>query len=273
MASEGTESPPQRRASPGEHLIGCLQILGRYYGKAVSPHQVIGGLPIGEHGLSVERFPPAAKNLGFSADRFQRSLADIPCAVLPCVLITQNGVVVFQSRTEQGQATIVDPHVGEMNVDMAQLSSMYTGDCFLIKTHFEFDDSDDEKLEITLDRHWFTRTLWISRGIYRDVLMATLLINFFALVSPLFVMNVSDRVVPNNALDTLWTLAIAAFLVFTFDFVFKALRTYFLDIAGKKSDLMLSSTIFDHVARIKMSHRPQSTGSFAKNLSDFESVR
>ena len=49
-------------------------------------------------------------------------------------------------------------------------------------------------------------------------------------------MNVYDKIVPNLAFDSL-VLAIGVYLVFTFDIVIRQLRSYFIDIAGKKSDL------------------------------------
>ena len=73
------------------------------------------------------------------------------------------------------------------------------------------------------------------------------MINIFVVASPLFVMNVYDRVVPNQAFDTLWVLAMGAFIVFTFDFVLKMVRSYFIDLAGKKSDILLSSRIMERV--------------------------
>jgi ATP-binding cassette subfamily C protein LapB len=102
--------------------------------------------------------------------------------------------------------------------------------------------------------------------------MASGLINLFAVVSPLFVMNVYDRVVPNNAIDTLWVLAIGAVVVFSFDAVMKLLRSHFIDLAGKKSDILLSSRIFARVMGTTMASRPQSVGVFARKLQDFESI-
>lgn len=86
-------------------------------------------------------------------------------------------------------------------------------------------------------------------------------------------MNVYDRVVPNNAFDTLWVLAIGATVVYMFDFLLRTLRAYFIDIAGKKSDILISASIFSKVNNITMASRPQSVGAFAKNLQEFESIR
>ena len=85
--------------------------------------------------------------------------------------------------------------------------------------------------------------------------------------------NIYDRVVPNNAIDTMWAFGIAAIIIFSFDALMKLLRTHFLDIAGKKSDILLSSAIFAHVMQLRLEQAPGSVGSFAKNLQDFESIR
>lgn len=44
---------------------------------------------------------------------------------------------------------------------------------------------------------------------------------------------VYDKVVPNLAFETLWVLSSGILVIFLFDFVFKMLRSYFIDVAGK----------------------------------------
>jgi len=79
-------------------------------------------------------------------------------------------------------------------------------------------------------------------------------------------MNVYDRVVPNNAVETLWVLAVGVALVYCFDLLMRMLRGYFIDVAGKKSDILLSSAIFERIMGIRMEARPPSVGAFANNL-------
>lgn len=112
-----------------------------------------------------------------------------------------------------------------------------------------------------------------SLPIYKDVLIASILINIFAIASPIFTMNVYDKIVPNLAFDSLWVLAIGVSLIFAFDIIIRQLRSYFIDIAGKKSDLLLSARIFSKVLGIRMESRPNSTGAFARHLQEFESIR
>ncbi len=119
----------------------------------------------------------------------------------------------------------------------------------------------------------FWDTLKLSTSIYKDVLWASLLVNLFVLATPLFTMNVYDRVIPNNAQETLMVFTIGIVLVYLLDFFLKFTRGYMLEIAAKKSDIIMSSIVFEKVLDLKMAVHPQSVGSFANNLKDFESVR
>lgn len=86
-------------------------------------------------------------------------------------------------------------------------------------------------------------------------------------------MNVYDRVVPNNAIETLWVFAIGVTIVYVLDTFLKFTRTYLLESAAKKSDIILSSIIFEKVLSLKMENHPSSVGSFSSTLKDFDSIR
>ena len=121
--------------------------------------------------------------------------------------------------------------------------------------------------------HWFWSVISEYKYLYRDVLLTALLINFFALVSPLFVMNVYDRVVPNHATDTLWVLSAGMLIAISADFVLRMMRAWFVDLAASRVDVTLSATIMERVLGMKLSERPASVGSFAAGLQSFEYKR
>ncbi|EIH5768907.1 type I secretion system permease/ATPase, partial [Escherichia coli] len=92
-------------------------------------------------------------------------------------------------------------------------------------------------------------------------------------VSSLYVMNVYDRVIPNRSWETLWMLSIGVIAAILFECAAKLIRSYLTDIAGKKADLIISSALLRRVMAVKMSDRPASSGSYASNLREYESVR
>ena len=95
----------------------------------------------------------------------------------------------------------------------------------------------------------------------------------FALATPLFTMNVYDRVVPNEALDTLYVLAAGMGVVFIFDALMKAIRTHLIEVAGKKSDVIMSSVLYEQAMGLRLENWPKSVGEFANTFQQFESVR
>ncbi|MND85115.1 Toxin RTX-I translocation ATP-binding protein [compost metagenome] len=106
-----------------------------------------------------------------------------------------------------------------------------------------------------------------------DAVAASLLINLIGLGAPLFVMNVYDRVVPNQAVATLWVLAIGISGAYLFDLLLKTMRGLCLDLAGKKTDLIISATLFERIVGMAMKYRPMRVGSFAQNIHEFQTLR
>ena len=109
------------------------------------------------------------------------------------------------------------------------------------------------------------------KSIYLRVAVAAIFINIFALTSPIFIMNIYNRVIPNNAIETGWVLGLGALTVFVFDFILKNLRGYFIDLAGRRIDVIAGRRIYDQLLNMKLEERPNSSGSFASMLRDFDS--
>ena len=122
-------------------------------------------------------------------------------------------------------------------------------------------------------RHWLATTLVPYWRTYTRVVLAALFINLIALASPLFTMNVYDRVLPNKAFSTLWVLTAGISLAYLFDFLLKTARASLIDYAGRKADMRLSQLIFDKILNSTLASRPMSTGEYANRVTQYEFVR
>ena len=104
-------------------------------------------------------------------------------------------------------------------------------------------------------------------------MLAACFINLIAIASPIFTMNVYDRILPNKAVSTLWVLAIGVGIAILFDLLLKTARAALIDHAGRKADLRISYLLFEKVLNTSLAARPQSTGEYANRVTQYEFVR
>lgn len=274
--ADGEEKSPDNTVSASQDpLLEALLFVADAEGVHASRASLLGGLPLVEGKLTPELYVDAASKVGLSANVVERKLSEISALVLPAVLIlSQNNAVVLTAiDRDTGTADLYYPLLnGHKTLSLEELEKDYSGFALYSAIKPKFDDRVRNAID-EVPGHWFWGTLSKSWKIYRDVLIASVLINLFVLANPLFVMNVYDRVVPNNAIETLWALAVGIVVLYLFDFALKILRSYFIEIAGKKSDILLSSFILKKILGAKYSEHPQSVGAFVSNLREFETVR
>lgn len=259
----------------GASLLDCLITVSRLEGRVTSISTVTAGLPLREGKLTPDLFIRAANRAGLAATLLERPLKDLPQAVLPAILVLDDEqyAVATDINQDDGYVLLMNTtsHALEQ-IDLQSLAASYQGYVFYTRPSQQF-DARTPKIHKNTSEHWFWGVLKSSTKIYRDVLLASFLINLFVLAQPLFVMNVYDRVVPNNAIETLWALAIGVGLVYVFDLVLKILRSYLVELAAKRADVILSARLFERVLNLKMRSRPVSIGAFANRLHEFDSIR
>ncbi len=260
-------------------LLDCLVEICRLQGVAATRASLAAGLPIEpeRHArLTVELAERAASRAGMVA-RVQRvPLAQLDATALPAILLLAgDDACVLLGWGDDGQsARVLLSTTGQGSVLLTkdELARRYSGVAMFVRPHFRFDSRTPQVRE-SKSGHWFWGAVLEQRGVYRDVLWAALLVNIFALAFPLFSMNVYDRVVPNNAIETLWALTVGVLLVLGADLFMRLLRSHFVDEASARIDIRLSAALMEKVLGMRLETRPESVGSFASNLRGFEQVR
>ncbi|KGG88970.1 MULTISPECIES: type I secretion system permease/ATPase [Comamonas] len=256
-------------------LLDCLVQLTNLHGKPYTAQALSNGLPLVDQRLTPSLLARAAARAQFSTRIVQRGLDDVPQGLLPAILILHGDRACLLLRAlESGRFLLQYPESeSPVEVEAQALLQDYAGLMCFVRPQFRFEPRSVQQGMEPRSSHWFWAVILENRRLYRDALLAAVLINVFALAMPLFSMNVYDRVVPNNAVETLWVLAIGISLVLIFNFVLTTTRAYVVDAASKRVDVQLSAQIMERVLDLRMESRPASVGSFAANLRSFESVR
>ena len=263
-----------RRHDP---LLSSLIEVARFHGRGMTPEGFLSGLPLQHNArLTPALFRRAAARGGLASRISKRPLSAIRDELLPVVLLLNNNdscvLMGWDESRTVAHVLFSEAGQGVADVSLEKLETLYTGHTIFIRPRFRFDSRAPEIRDV-LNRHWFFAAILDNTKLYRDVLVAAFLINIFAIVVPFYTLNVYDRVVPNNATETLWSLSIGVILITVADFAMRMMRSHVLDLAGKRIDVQLSALIMERVLGMKMANRPASVGSFAANLRAFETVR
>jgi ATP-binding cassette subfamily C protein LapB len=215
------------------------------------------------------------QSLGFAADARPCDPRSLAQATEPVLVQLREGdaavvlpspdsdepMVLWPLRSDQAQAW-----------DLKALAQASTGTCLRVQPPIR---PPKEEAHLPQGRmgHWFFGPLLSARSLYWQVGVAALLTNVFALAASIFSMIVYDRVMPNNAIETLIALIIGVSLVLASDFLIRTVRGYFLDVAGARADAMIADSLFEQVLDIDLAARKGSVGSMANVLKEYESIR
>lgn len=261
------------RSLHDDPLLDGLLALCYLHQKPASRAMLTTGLPLPGQRLSPELLSRAAARAGLQGRLLVRKLEAIPRIALPALLMLKDGrcAVLVGWEGDDARLLLGESDGGEVRVARDVLLEDYTGKVFFAQPQHKFDIQRGEL--VPRAKSWFKDTLKKSRWLYMDAVAASLVINLIAMAAPLFTMNVYDRVVPNQATETLWVLAIGICGAYVFDLLLKGLRSLCLDLAGKKTDLIISATLFERVVGMAFKVRPARVGSYAQNIHEFQGLR
>lgn len=258
-------------------LAHALSWITRHHGRERSPESLLSTLGLTGR-LGPDQAVRALREAGFNAGLVQRRIGDLNAMLLPAVLLLKEGdaCIVVARRADAGSYDIVMPgrESHACVATEAELSGEYTGLALVATPQVRHQPAaEDAALLADPAQHWFWGTLRRFIPYYRSALVAAMLSNLLMLVTGLATSVIYDKVIPNQAFITLWWLAGGAGLAMAFDLLARQLRAYLIDMAGRKSDLIVGVALFRQSLAIRMEHRPHSAGAFAHMLAQIEVVR
>lgn len=262
--------------SPKEAFKACFSAVAGYLGRPSAETVLFAGVPISETRIEVEDIRHLAERIGLevkdvSHRDFLRGRVDLPAILFRASQLP----VALLAEIEAGEYLTAPQEDGRTTISRSELAASYiSGGASFSITYANATEAmkvgSAQKIE---RRHWLTGTMGAFWRTYSKVVLAAIFINVLAIASPIFTMNVYDRILPNKAISTLWVLAIGIGAVILFDLLLKTARASLIDYAGRKADLRISYLLFEKVLNSSLSARPGSTGEYANRVTQYEFVR
>jgi subfamily B ATP-binding cassette protein HlyB/CyaB len=247
--------------------VSVLVLLLRFHGIAADEKQLVHqyGKTIG----SVEILR-CAKDLKLKARAVDSNWKRLAKTALPAIAVRNDGDFIILSKVAEGNALIFDTVLGRpQSIDRAAFESQWSGRLILIARRANL-ASVASRFDIT----WFLQAMYKYRRLLGEVLVASLFLQLFALVSPLFFQVVIDKVLVHRGLLTLDVIVIGLLVVSVFESVLTALRTYVFSHTTNRIDVELGARLFRHLVGLPISYfEARRAGDSVARVRELENIR
>ncbi|HSW14203.1 MAG TPA: type I secretion system permease/ATPase [Solimonas sp.] len=257
---------------PFDAMLACLQLAAESFRLTFSATAATAGLPLEKGKLTAALLPRAAERAGMEAQTFEVASINVLRVPLPAVLERRDAEPLLLVARDLESFTAVAPGQPEaVVVPYEELSRIALG-LVALRPLVELDSRVAGFIEERPSR-WFAGAMLAQLRDYRHVLLSAVFVNVLALASPLFTMNVYDRVVTTHAEQTLLVLSLGMGFVALFDFILRRLRSQLVDAVGVEVDMAVTRQVMAKLLSLKMEAKPSSAGSFASQLGEFDHMR
>lgn len=257
-------------------LLAALEYLASHHQRPFSKAAVLQGLPLQGGVLTLDMFARGAERLGFEAKIVNRRPSEVSGLVCPFIVLLKSGdaAIVLEKRSRWRKIPVVVPGSDVKKMRLADLNRESTDTVIYVADRRQQEAvASDAAMTRRMKGHWLWSVVWRLWPTWFYVILAALVINLLGLALPLFVMNVYDRVIPNNSVPTLWALAAGVAIALGADFMLRMLRAGVIENSGRRVDMKVSATLFEQALDASMASRAARAGEFANHIREFEAVR
>ena len=206
-------------------------------------------------------------NLGYKSSFGKIKIKKLKPSHCPCIAFDKDGyALVIEDISENGDVKVnyFSELVQNEDITLRNLGNYINGYFIFAKKVPSLKKGKND---------WFWGSLSKSKFLYFQVIIAATLTNFLGLSSSIFIMVVYDRVVPNEAIESLIALTIGVLIAMSFEFIIKTLRAQFVDRASKKADQRMSRLIFDKILNMRLDTGSKKSGALASVVREFDTLR
>jgi subfamily B ATP-binding cassette protein HlyB/CyaB len=258
---------------PGDSGLVALAAIASHYRIAADAAQMSHELGLGETPADAEAIVRAARRIGLKSELQARQkpkrIATVP---LPAIVGLNDGTfAVLTHRLPDGKLRVVSPLARSQALEtLDDFARHWSGTLVLVTRRAGGPGADPKTFEFS----WFLPSLWRYRRPLGHVLVASLFVQLFALITPLFFQVVIDKVLLHKGLSTLIVITVGLLLIGLFDVILQYLRSYALNHTTSRIDVELGSRLFEHLMRLPLAYfETRAAGQTVARMRELETIR
>jgi subfamily B ATP-binding cassette protein HlyB/CyaB len=248
----------------------CLVMVAGYHGLSVDPEQLRHTLALGPEGMGTMDLLRAAKELGLKAKEAQVSFDRLSRLAMPAIAAFDGGRFIVLARTDSDKVLIFDPIEGKPKLLPKDDFTAQWEKKIILLTYRKSAAPSEKPFGIS----WFVPSIWKYRKPLSEVLTASLLLQIFGLVTPVFTQVIIDKVLVHRGITTLNVLAIGLITVILFEGLLSILRTYLFTHTSNRIDISLGTKLFKHLFSLPLKYfEVRRVGDTVARVRELENIR
>ena len=251
----------------------CVAAVAAHFQIATDPIQLAHDLGLGGRRSTGDDLARAANRVGLKARiRKAQKAAELASVPLPAIIGTRDGgYQVVLARLPDGRLRVGNP-VNRIAQDVTPegMAEDWNGEIILVTRRWRGAGAEPDAFNV----RWFLPSIWRYRRPLAQVLIASLFVQMFALVTPLLFQVVIDKVLVHKGLSTLIAVVVGLVAIGLFDILLQHLRAYTLNHTTSRIDVELGSRLFDHLLRLPLGYfETRPTGQTVARVRELETIR
>ncbi|QDL10606.1 peptidase C39 [Brasilonema octagenarum UFV-E1] len=226
----------------------CLIMVSRYWGKSFSINRLRDIANVDRNGASLRGLSVAAESIGFATRPVKASLDQLAKQKLPAIVHWEGKHYIVIYEITKKRVIVTDPAIGQRTLSHAEFKANWTGYTLLLQPTAFLKDAKE-----TTTPFWQFFELMKPHGLVMlEVFIASVFIQIFGLITPLFTQLIFDRVVVQRSELTLTAVGLGLLIFSLFRVAMTGLRQYLLDHTANKVDLALIVAFIRHTLRLPL---------------------
>jgi subfamily B ATP-binding cassette protein HlyB/CyaB len=269
----GPGHPPGPAISPDKKIdtgLHCLVMIARINGVAADPEQIRHALAIGESGASTLDILRAAKELGFKAKETRVPFERLEKLNLPAIAEMGDAGFLLVAKADAEKVLAMHPTDERPRIIAKDaFLAAWTGKLLLFTLRGGFSSQ-----EVRFGLKWFLPSIWKYRKPLTEVLVASLVLQIFALITPIFTQVIIDKVLVHRGISTLDVLTIGLVAIAAFEAALGMLRTYVFTHTTSRLDVTLGTRLFRHLFALPLRYfEVRRVGDTIARVRELENIR